>query len=408
MTDQLALSFYELGTVFTPSASIDNSALFAGRKPQILKVIDAVGQRGQHAVIYGERGVGKTSLANVLHDFLVKQNLRAIEVVKVNCEQSTNFSSLWHSVFRRLFIQRAITPAGFNGESTNESMPASALLPVNVTPDDVRFVFEQVNRHTIVIIDEVDRIQDLETTTRLADTVKTLSDTAVNATLVLVGVGDSVDDLIGEHPSIERALVQIQMPRMSRDELFEILNKGLPQINMTMDEDAKVEIARLSEGLPHYTHLLGLHSAQIALIHDRKNITKGDVKDALSIALEQAQQSIVRSYHKATDSPRGNLYTQVLLACALAPVDELGYFLSSAVRTPMSLIMHKPYDIPAFSRHLKDFCEQERGPVLEKEGYPRRYKFRFKNPLMEPYVIMHGLSKKLITEDELERLQGGN
>jgi Holliday junction resolvasome RuvABC ATP-dependent DNA helicase subunit len=32
--------------------------------------MDAINQQGQHVLIYGERGVGKTSLANVLSGFL--------------------------------------------------------------------------------------------------------------------------------------------------------------------------------------------------------------------------------------------------------------------------------------------------------------------------------------------------
>jgi Cdc6-like AAA superfamily ATPase len=264
-------------------------------------------------------------------------------------------------------------------------------------------MFERISRNTVIIIDEVDRIEGEETTKRLADTIKTLSDYAVATTLILVGVGDSVDDLIKEHLSVERALVQIQMPRMSPEELFEIIDKGVAIAKMTIDADARRQVVKLSEGLPHYTHLLGLHAAEAAIKKESTNITKEDVNKALDVALEQAQQSIVRGYHKATSSPRGNLYPQVLLACALAPVDELGYFSSADVRKPMSYIMKKLYDIPAFSRHLNDFCEEDRGPVLEKTGYPRRYKFRFKNPLMEPYVIMQGLSGELIKEEDLNK-----
>ena len=40
-------------------------------------------------------------------------------------------------------------------------------------------------------------------------------DAKVPATVVLIGVADSVGELIREHGSVERALVQIQMPRMS-------------------------------------------------------------------------------------------------------------------------------------------------------------------------------------------------
>jgi hypothetical protein len=33
--------------------------------------------------------------------------------------------------------------------------------------------------------------------------------------------------LISEHRSVERSLVQVRMPRMSREELFELLDKAL-------------------------------------------------------------------------------------------------------------------------------------------------------------------------------------
>lgn len=99
----------------------------------------------------------------------------------------------------------------------------------------------------------------------------------------------------------------------------------------------------------------------------------------------------------ATTSRRGNLYSQVLTACAMTPKDELGYFSSSDVREPISKIMKKPYDIPAFSQHLNEFCTPERDNILRRTGYPRRYRFRFTNPLMEPYVVMRGITRGFIT-----------
>jgi Cdc6-like AAA superfamily ATPase len=395
----------EIAKVFTPSAPIDSSALFAGRTSQLLKVINAISRRGQHVVIFGERGVGKTSLANILFEALESVNLGNYEVTAINCDAGATFSTLWHNVFRNLtFKDEADRPAGFTPPS-QELKVADDLLADTVTPDDVRYMFDQLEKPTVVIIDEVDRIQDVETTTKLADTIKTLSDHSVGATLILVGVADSVDDLIAEHLSIERALVQIQMPRMSQKELLEIMEKGLPKVGMTIDLEAKNQIAQLSQGLPHYTHLLALHAAQTAVTEDRTHVMEGDVNAAIRLAVDQAQQSVVRAYHKATSSPRGNLYAQVLLACALAPSDDLGYFSSSEVRDPMSIIMGRRYDIPAFSRHLNDFCENTRGPILQRTGYPRRYKFRFINPLIGPYVIMNGLKKELITEEQLATIR---
>ena len=57
------------GRAFSPSAPVRERDVFAGRREQIHQVVDAINQDGQSVLIYGERGVGKTSLANVIDDF---------------------------------------------------------------------------------------------------------------------------------------------------------------------------------------------------------------------------------------------------------------------------------------------------------------------------------------------------
>ena len=107
-------------------------------------------------------------------------------------------------------------------------------------------------------------------------------------------------------------------------------------------------------------------------------------------------------------SAKKTLYPQVLLACALANADERGFFAAGDVRSPMSTIMGWPSCIPAFSKHLHDLSQPERGPVLQRIGIPKRYRFRFINPLMQPSVIMYGLHGRLITDDQLFRIGGSS
>ena len=95
----------------------------------------------------------------------------------------------------------------------------------------------------------------------------------------------------------------------------------------------------------------------------------------------------------------------MLLACALAQVDENGFFVSADVRGPLNIITGRNYDIPNFSQHLDKFsADSTRGPVLEKSGTTRRFRFRFKNPLLQPYVIMRGLAENRIQQDLLKSL----
>ena len=80
------------------------------------------------------------------------------------------------------------------------------------------------------------------------------------------------------------------------------------------------------------------------------------------------------------------------MACALAKTDELGFFAAQDVRDPMKMITGKRYEIPSYAQHLNDFCDAKRGPILEKTGAKRRFRFRFVNPLMQPYVVMQGFA----------------
>ena len=86
------------------------------------------------------------------------------------------------------------------------------------------------------------------------------------------------------------------------------------------------------------------------------------------------------------------MFPEVILACAIAPRNEQGYFTQPDVREPLSKIMGRLMEIPSYARHLSDLCEDKRGPILVKKGRERRYRYRFANPLMQPYVTMKGMS----------------
>jgi hypothetical protein len=69
----------------------------------------------------------------------------------------------------------------------------------------------------------------------------------------------------------------------------------------------------------------------------------------------------------------------------------------------IALITSTPYDVPAFVRHLKAFCEESRGCILERRGPPRKLQYRFLKPLVEPYIILRGLADGVIKEAQLSR-----
>lgn len=394
----------QAGRVFTPAAPVDKQALFAGRREQLRKVVDTVLQRGQHAIIFGERGVGKTSLANVVEAALRAPGGEVI-TAHVNCDSGDTYQSLWTKIFGEIELHTEVRSAGFQPDVSRQVTTVADEISHPITSNKVRKLLTALadDALLVLIVDEFDRLQDGNARSMFADTIKTLSDNAVPATLVLVGVADTVDELVSEHQSIERALVQIHMPRMSTDELAEIIGKGLSKLEMKIDPAARERITLLSRGLPHYTHALSLHAVRAALDEGQLTIRMRHVDQAIQKALDEAQQSTKSAYHKAVMSQRkDNLYAQVLLACALAETDEMGYFAPADLREPMSRIMSRPYEIANYIQHLNSFCKEERGNVLQRTGAPRRYRYRFRNPLMQPFVTMQGFANGMLDRSLLE------
>lgn len=400
MSNDNLTKLYTAAKIFTPSAPVDTKDLFSGRLEQIRTVINGITQRGQHVIIFGERGVGKTSLANVIHDYLPTQE--GIISVKVNCDVNMTFETLFKTVLEEISLEFKKPGTGFNAEDKTETYNlGDSVKKDDINPNKLRYIFKSLGKHSIVIIDEFDRIDEQKVKNIIADTIKNFSDYSVDATFVLVGVADSVDTLISGHQSIERALVQVKMPRMSVGELEQVVDNGLKKLDLLIDPEAKRRIINLSQGLPHYTHLLCLHAAQSAIELGENKISNEKVEKAIDKAIEKTQQTVIDSYHRAISSPRGNLYPQVLLACAMAKKNEMGFFNATDIKAPLSKILGKSYEISAFARHLKEFCGAERGPILQKDGFPRRYRYRFLNPMIEPFVIMKGLAGNMINDGDL-------
>ncbi len=94
MTDeQMIRMSAQCGRVFTPSQPINKRALFAGRIDEIQRLVDSINSPGRHPIIYGDRGVGKTSLASIITELF--QGVVDLKVGKINCEPNDTFASVW-------------------------------------------------------------------------------------------------------------------------------------------------------------------------------------------------------------------------------------------------------------------------------------------------------------------------
>jgi len=220
----------------------------------------------------------------------------------------------------------------------------------------------------------------------MADLIKSISDAALNSTLLIVGVGDSIKHLVGEHPSIERNLVQIEVPKMSDEEISQIFLAGMAKLQISTDKDIADEVARLADGYPHYAHLLGLNSAKACIKNDSLELTRDLFQIGCDLAIQDSIEKYRMVFSCATATAQASRYPEILCACALADGDDRGVFRATAVVDAMNLVFNAEVKVQSVVPALGEFCSLKRGPVLEKVQVGNYSHYRFCDSMMRPFL----------------------
>jgi Cdc6-like AAA superfamily ATPase len=391
--DWTALRF-EAGQLFTPSTPIGVAELFSGRKKEARQLFEAIAERGRHAMVYGERGVGKTSLSQVVPLTLPKRTSRVHQLRKA-ADPKDNFDSIWRKVFRDIRVESI-------AETDGPTYVSDGYLNREITPDDVVRELRNfgANDVAVIVVDEFNEVTDAATPRLMANAIKSLSDEGVNATVIIVGVADDVNQLIAGHESISRCCEEVLMPRMRQDELRDVVESRVGRLGMQIESPAKWKIVNLAAGLPTFVHALGKYSCYSAIDRRRMTIADGDVDCAIDTVLNSSQQSLKQAFEKAIKSNQPTAkFREVLTACALAKTDDSGFFTQTAVRAPLSQMLGRIVEIGHLRPQLHELIEDRRGKIIERVGEERGFRYRFADPAMQPYVIMAGIRAGILPEE---------
>jgi Cdc6-like AAA superfamily ATPase len=270
-----------------------------------------------------------------------------------------------------------------------------------VTPGDVvreLSVFAESDV-PIIVIDEYNLVKDKDSSRQMAETIKAVSDDGLNVTIVIVGISDTVENLINGHGSIERCSEEVLMPRMDSHEMQVLIESRVSKLGMKIAGDAKWKIINLSKGLPSFGHALGRGAVLSAIDTHKMQIAESNVNYAIDDWIGGSQNTLKSDYEAAVRSNQERArFRQILTACALAQTDESGYFTAKQVQQPLASILKKTVGIDGFNPNLKELSSSKRGNVLQQIGSERIYRYRFSNPAMQPYVIMKGIQDGLLDE----------
>jgi len=378
---------YDLEQAFSPSAPIASQDLFAGRIGELNRAVEAINQSGQHFVVYGDRGVGKTSFANILCT-----KLNNLVPVKVTCSRADSFLDLWKKALCQLRFTVDRPGMGFIPEKINASQQFDLFLPSagELSGSELLNVLSRINSNLLFLFDEYDSITESRVREAFADFIKYLSDNSARVTIGLVGIAEDVPRLIGNHQSIERCLKQIKMPAMTPCELSEIIDRGSTKLGIEFSPDVKRKIVYFSAGYPHFTHLLGKYAARSALARASGLVASEDYEQALDGALSDTSQSVQNAYHLATLDAKKikSRFLDVLHACSVCNEDEFGTFSGSDVVAQLNREKRQHLKAQNINYNLQKLCEIDRGAVLAKVGGGTNLRYRFQNPLLRAYVRM--------------------
>jgi len=383
---------------FTPHQPIDSLDFFFGRQREVQNIVEQINTPGQHSLLYGERGVGKSSLANVASKLLLRLLVGKLYVTR--CDSKSSFASLLRQplldVGIEIDVQGTDTTTRVGGragvrlpfaEATaggDRSTTKTRMGPgSSVSPSSAAEALSDVQ--ALLLVDEADAIRDSEDRSRLAEFVKLLSDFRAKFKVLIVGVSTTGGDLVAGHPSVSRCLRETHLGRMPDDELSLVLTEGARVVELEFESPAIRSIVYLSAGYPHFTHLLGLKCAEDAIAEGYSKISVRNLKTAMESAVRDAEGTLVRTYKQATRSHSTDMYGIILLAAANLDKPE---FTARDLRESLYRLTGQDFLQNTLNNYYQRLVSDGSATILCRAA---KGIYRFNDPRMPSYIkIAHG------------------
>ncbi len=333
----MAASNFDPYKIFSPSAAIgfETSQLFIGREPLIAGALSSLERPGGSIVIFGERGVGKTSYARiVLHalqgdmsSFRPKAREGKKKYKGIWCEVDGGVRTT-EGLFYRLLnpnLKRASSFAGVFPKVASEikhkydRLDPTLVLAKRTKKGDanehqlaVHGIFEEAEQLIeslygdicpVIFVDEMDQLDDKK---GLGKIIKSRS-----ISFALIGISDNFEELVDDHPSVTRKISgQFLVPRLNEDEVRSLFSNATSVAkgqgaDIRFQSDFLAAIVEDSGGLAGRCHLIG---AQILKRHEKDvlagpfNIDLRVYREALSVVDSTARYAIDVQAKKLIDA----------------------------------------------------------------------------------------------------------
>ena len=380
----------------SPSEPVDREELLHGRDQELENALDSLKTPGKHIFIYGDRGVGKSSLAQTAAYIYQSSDNQPI---KVECEEDSSFYGIIEyialeairSPSKAIEQTHKLTLSGkiLSYEYTHKSTQNERLPTVDSMTDAVSLLEHVAALHSdkpIVIIDEFDTIGSYEEKKKFSTLIKHLSDKKIRLKFIFTGIAASLKELLGAHKSSPRQIGQIRLDKLSWDARFEIVDDVSRAFSLVMPDEIRFRIAGVSDGFPSYIHLI-TEKLLRGLFKKNENvsrITLDDYYDAIRDAINDVAETLRDPYERATKRDNDD-YHHVLwaLADAYDPERHFKNIYNSYIGICKELEV-KPIERKVLSSRLASLKKDAFGQIVE--SVPNRVQwYRYKESMIRGF-----------------------
>ncbi len=361
---------------FTPTQPVQSVAALIGRRTQVERAIAAIELERAHVAIFGERGHGKTSLANIVAGLAEDAGFG---VVRHACSAGATFSDLFGDVLAKIparYLSRAEDEP--NAPAAAGGTPLWTVASATAALKRIRF------GHILIFIDEFDRLGAQNARRDMAELLKNCSDMALRASFVLIGVAESLGDLLTLHQSIHRNLVALPMPLLTDADLSILLTQGCERLGLRLEWEAEKLLLQLSHQSPYTAQQLGL----LATAHTQRRgdtvVTPADAAAAARQVLEETRPvfaPLLDPLPLDRKSPEGTIWADLLHEAARAPCDGFGWFTA------------KDVNLPKCEDDLATLTRPDSGPLLRARRIAGRVEFGFTKANLRNYLLLRGAER---------------